>query len=206
MTHPAGTRAEDQETIARVRAGDLNAFETLLTRYRAWVMAIVLRHVPPDRAGELAQTVFVEAYRGLPGYRGHAEFRHWLAGIAVRQCRGFWRREGRQPTSRPLGSLDGEARDWLERAWADAAREAFARETDRRAAREVLAWALDRLPADDRMLVTLLHLEERSVHETARLTGWSPVNVKVRAFRARQRLRRLIGQLVRQEETPHEDP
>jgi RNA polymerase sigma-70 factor (ECF subfamily) len=49
-----------------------------------------------------------------------------------------------------------------------------------------------RLSADERLVITLLELEEKSVHETAELTGWSESNVKVRAFRARQALKKIL--------------
>ena len=81
-----GAAGSDRTIIERVRRGDINAFADLLNRYQAWVFAIVFKHVPPDRAKELAHDIFVEAYKALPTYRGTAEFRHWLAGIAVRQC------------------------------------------------------------------------------------------------------------------------
>lgn len=54
--------------------------------------------------------------------------------------------------------------------------------------------------------MTLLHLEERPVREVARLLAWSPINVKVRAYRARQRMRRIIGKLLKHEEEPRREP
>jgi len=66
-----------------------------------------------------------------------------------------------------------------------------------RDAAEVLQWAMARLSADERLVITLLELEERSVRDTAELTGWSESNVKVRAFRARQALKKIL-------ETSHE--
>jgi RNA polymerase sigma-70 factor (ECF subfamily) len=59
-------------------------------------------------------------------------------------------------------------------------------------ARELLRWAMAKLSADERLVITLLELEERSVRETAELTGWSESNVKVRAFRARQALKNIL--------------
>ncbi|MFH1970486.1 MAG: sigma-70 region 4 domain-containing protein [Verrucomicrobiota bacterium] len=69
-----------------------------------------------------------------------------------------------------------------------------------------MAYALERLSAEDRTLMTLLHLEERPVREVARLLAWSPINVKVRAYRARQRMRRIIGKLLKHEEEPRREP
>ena len=195
----------DESIIERVRHGDFNAFSDLLTRYRAWVFAIVLKHVPPDRAEEMAHDIFVEAYKALPTYRGTAEFRHWLAGIAVRQCVTFWRRAGRQPVCCVPNDLSNETQTWLDRASRTEAQELFDRQTSRQATRELLDYALNRLSAEDRTLVTLFHLEERPVREVARLMAWSPINVKVRAYRARQRMRRIIGKLLKHEEEPRRE-
>ena len=195
-----GAVDSDRAIIERVRSGDINAFAGLLSRYRAWVFAIVLKHVPADRAEELAHDIFVEAYKALPTYRGTAEFRHWLAGIAVRQCFTFWRRASRQPVCCVLNDLSNETQTWLDRASRAASQELFDRQTSRQATRELLAYALARLSAEDRTLVTLLHLEERPVREVARLMAWSPINVKVRAYRARRRMRRIIEKLLTHEE------
>lgn len=190
----------DQAIIERVRNGEINAFGELMTRYRAWVFAIVLRHVPPNCAEELAHDIFVEAYKALPTYRGAAEFRHWLAGIAVRQCCTFWRRASRQPQSCRLSDLSSATQTWLDQASQAVSREIAERQDQHQAARELLAYALDRLSAEDRTLITLIHLEERPVREAAKLLGLSAVNVKVRAHRARARMRKIIGLLLKHEE------
>jgi len=200
-----GAADSDRAIIERVRHGDINAFADLLTRYRAWVFAIVLKHVPPNLAEELAHDIFVEAYKALPSYRGTGEFRHWLAGIAVRQCFTFWRRASRQPVCCVPNELSNETQTWLDRSSQMESQEQFDRQASRQATRELLAYALDRLDAEDRTLVTLLHLEERPVREIARLMAWSPINVKVRAYRARQRMRRIIGKLRKHEEEPHHE-
>lgn len=200
-----GAAGSDQAIIERVRDGEINAFADLLTRYRAWVFAIVLKHVPRERAEELAHDIFVEAYKALPSYRGAAEFRHWLAGIAVRQCFTFWRRTSRQPVFCTPNDLSNEAQTWLDRAGEAQSQEIFDRQTSQQATRELLAYALERLSAEDRTLVTLLHLEERSVREVAQLMAWSQMNVKVRAYRARRHMRRIIGQLLKHEEEPRRE-
>jgi RNA polymerase sigma-70 factor (ECF subfamily) len=64
-------------------------------------------------------------------------------------------------------------------------------------AREFLAWGMRKLSADDQLILTLCELEERPIREVAEHTGWSESNVKVRAFRARQNLKKIL-------ETSHE--
>ena len=60
------------------------------------------------------------------------------------------------------------------------------------ASQELLDWAMRKLSADDRLILTLLEVRERSVREISAVTGWSEGNVKVRAFRARARLKTII--------------
>ncbi len=184
----------DRFIIERIRQGDIEAFAILLDRYRAWVFAIVRRHVPAGEADELAHDIFVEAYKALPGYRGDSEFRHWLAGIAVRQCCSFWRRAGRRPAAADPGEY-GDAQAWLDWAARAEAQDRYDRDLAQRGAREILEYALGRLNAEDRTLLTLMHLEERPVKDVARLMQWSTVNVKVRAHRARRRLRQVLDSL-----------
>lgn len=201
-----GTASSDRAIIARVRDGNINAFAELLERYQAWVFAIVLKHVPPDRAAELAHDIFVEAYKALPTYRGTAEFRHWLAGIAVRQCCAFWRKTSREPSAHGLNDLSHTTQTWLEQAGRTESQELFDRQASRQAAHELLAYALARLNATDRTLMTLLHIEERPVREVAQLMAWSRINVKVRAYRARQHMRQIIEKLLKHEGNPgHEN-
>jgi len=185
---PEAPEATDAELIARVRAGDVNAFEPLLTRHREQVLAIVARHVPAGEVAETAQDVFVRAFQSLKGYRAERPFNHWLARIAVRACCDFWRHRQRAPEAAAAG-LNGEQQEWLEQATQAAAQEAFARDTDRRRAAEVLEWALARLSAAERMTVTLLHRDGYSVRDIARQLGWTATRVKVTAFRARHKLR-----------------
>jgi RNA polymerase sigma-70 factor (ECF subfamily) len=130
---------------------------------------------------DLAQEIFLRAFRHLAKFRGDAPFEHWLARLAVSACYDFLRRERR---FREQASLDALAIEFHDPA-PDAERSAIA-------AREVLAHAMRQLSADEQLILTLCELEERSIRETAQLTGWSEANVKVRAFRARERLRKIL--------------
>ena len=75
-------------------------------------------------------------------------------------------------------------------------------ETDGLAARELVQQLLVQLSPADRLVVTLLHLKEKSVAEVSGLTGWTCAGVKVRAFRARKRLQKILQQLEKQYERP----
>jgi RNA polymerase sigma-70 factor, ECF subfamily len=172
-------------------AGDVNAFAHLLRRHQDHVTGIVRRHVPPDRVAETTQDVFVSAYRSLGNFREGDRFRQWLSAIAVRTCYDYWRRRYRRREV-AVSQLSEAHRIWIEKVGAADAEAEWRILGNRAEARQVLDWALARLSAEDRMVIELVHLEERSVREAARLLGWSVANVKVRAFRARKKMHRMI--------------
>jgi RNA polymerase sigma-70 factor (ECF subfamily) len=191
MPDSADPYREDQAVVARVLDGDVNAFEKLFDKYRPHVTGIVQRHVPRDRVAENVQDAFVRAFQSLGGWKANAALHHWLATIAVRTCYDFWRRRYRQREI-PMSRLSTAHRDWLENSLSGQSREDWETLGRQSEAREILAWALDRLGPEDRMVLELVYLEGRRVQEAARMLGWSTANVKVRAHRARKRIRRWL--------------
>jgi RNA polymerase sigma-70 factor (ECF subfamily) len=185
----------DEDIIRRILDGDVDAYELLLERYRDHVFGIVAAHVPGGEVGEVAHDVFVRAYQSLPSCKRRDRFRQWLSRIAVRTCCDFWRRRYRS-REQPLSTLDEGVRSRLEESGALRHDSSFERERARGEARELLSWALDRLSPEDRMVLELIHIEERPVKEIAGLLGWSIANVKVRAFRSRRKLRAILGMLL----------
>jgi RNA polymerase sigma-70 factor (ECF subfamily) len=179
-----------------VLAGDVDAFEHLIDRYRRYVFGIVMKHVPKDAAEEVAHDAFVRAYRSLPTFKGRSEFRHWLSRVATRTCYDFWRARYRTGEI-PMSDLTEEQQNWLERVAADDAGESFERRATQVEARELLEWALAKLSAEDRMVVQLIHIEELPVREAAERLGWSFTNTKVRAFRSRRKLRKILSEHIK---------
>jgi RNA polymerase sigma-70 factor, ECF subfamily len=172
----------DEALVAASRDGDENAFAELVARHKRRVFATAARFARDDhQLDDICQEVFVRAYRHLGKFRGEAPFAHWLARITVSACYDFLRKERRV---REHVSLDAAVLEMPDRS-SDAARSAAR-------ARELLDYALQRLSAEERLIITLAEIEERSMREIADLTGWSESNVKVRAFRARQNLKRIL--------------
>ncbi|MGC8643179.1 MAG: RNA polymerase sigma factor [Isosphaeraceae bacterium] len=138
------------------------------------------------RQGQL-RICLVEAYFSLPGYSARAPLSHWLRRIATRVGYRHWkcRRRAARLVALPLElAARGEPAG------------------DREATREALDAVLQRLSPRDRLVVTLLYLEEHTVAETAVLTGWSQTMVKVQAFRARRKLRTLLQDPTETEGNP----
>ncbi|MBN1165094.1 MAG: sigma-70 family RNA polymerase sigma factor [Candidatus Krumholzibacteriota bacterium] len=185
----------DKEIIHRILDGNIDDFELLLERYRDHVFKIVAKRIPPAQMEEIAHEVFVRAYRSLAGFRGKSPFGHWLAKIAIRTCYDFWRDRYRCPEV-PMSLLDREGMDFMNTVAVTGARASFRKRESSQAARELLGLALNHLSAEDRTVIEMIHLEHYSVKETAAILGWSRANVKVRAFRARKKLRHLLERLL----------
>jgi RNA polymerase sigma-70 factor (ECF subfamily) len=181
----------DAGIVERVLGGEVDAFEALVERYERYVFAIVSRHVPGDAVAEVAHDAFLGAYRSLPKLRDPDQFKSWLAGIAVRTCYQYLRTEYRKRKRTPASLEDTDA-SGVTAAADELAEHRHRRSQNAEQASELVSWALDKLTPAERMVVSLLHLEQHSVQETASLMGISTANVKVRAFRARRQLRRIL--------------
>jgi RNA polymerase sigma-70 factor, ECF subfamily len=190
--------SDDLEIIRRVLHGEIDSFAELIERYRQHVAKITNRHVPADRVAEVAHDVFVRAYTSLSSFSGRTPFEHWLSGIAVRTCYDFWRARRREEL--PVSALATEHQAWMDHVLAAESDAQFHEQARRQEAADLLQWALGHLSAENRLVLTLVHLDGYSVREAAGLLGWTMVNVKVRAHRARQMLRTLLLERMRQED------
>jgi RNA polymerase sigma-70 factor (ECF subfamily) len=188
-------KSADSDIIHQVINGNINAFELLLERYQDLVLKIVKKHTPYDQAEEIVQDVFIRAYQSLPTFRGKSTFKQWLSSVAVKTCYDFWRKRYRS-RELPMSSLSEAHQNWLEGVISNQSMAEFNQQSSQQEAREVLDWALERLSAQDRMVIELVYLEGLSVKEAAELLGWSTANVKIRSFRARKVLQKLLEELI----------
>ncbi len=190
-------RSSDEEIVRQVLDGNVNAFESVILRHQVLVLAIVKKHVPEDAVEETAQEAFVRAYQSLPTFKGTGQLSQWLSSIAVRTCCDYWRKAYRSREI-PMSALTEKHSQWLEEVISQMPGEAPDEREPQMEAREILNWALEKLSAGDRMVLELVYLEERSVHDAAELLGWSKANVKVRSFRARMKLEKLLSKVKEQ--------
>lgn len=182
----------DTELIAAVRKGDVAQFEPLIARYQPRVFATARRYARrEDEVQDIVQEVFIKAFKKLDSFRAEAPFEHWLMRLAVRTCYDFLRSHQRNRETTLTDLSDPEV-DWLERFAASP--EDNSKNTD--AARALVERVMAQLSPDARLIITLLELEDRSVKEIAQLTGWSVPLVKVRAFRARAQMKKILATLT----------
>jgi RNA polymerase sigma-70 factor (ECF subfamily) len=184
-------RSSDAEIVRQVLDGNVNAFEFVILRHRGLVLSIVKKHVPEEAIEETAQEAFVRVYQSLPTFKGTGNFSQWLSSIALRSCYDYWRKAYRSREI-PISALTDKHSQWLEEVISQRPEEALDEREHQMEAREILNWALGKLSAGDRMVLELVYLEGLSVQETAELLGWSKANVKVRSFRARMKLEKLL--------------
>ncbi len=180
--------------VERAQTGDQDAARLLVEHLYPEVLRLVRAHLPRRTADvDLAQDVFVKLLSRLHQYRPHPgiPFTHWVSRLAVRTCLDALRAERRRPEIRWSELSDDQTR-WLDFL---AAENQPAPTDQPAAARELVELLLRQLSPDDRLVLTLLDLQERSVREISAATGWSVPGVKVRAFRARRRLQRLAPTL-----------
>ncbi len=175
----------DAEDVTRCLEGEPNAYRRIVERYQQRVGRMMWRFTrDPVIHQELVQDVFVETYLSLRGFRHRSPFEHWLSRVATRVGYKYWRRKEREKESRTISIEDCPTLTAQDR---DEGAEA-------RIANQINS-LLAQLPSRDRLVLTLRYMEECSVEETARRTGWSQTLVKVQTWRARNKLRKLIEDL-----------
>ncbi len=176
----------DETLVQQARQGDDDAFAELVRRHKTRVFGISRKFTRNTQELEdVCQEIFLTAYRKLPKFRGDAPFAHWLSRIATNRCYDLLRRRKNRPVDVDFDAIGYSLAD-------------DAGETRRRGreAREILERGLQQLKAPERLVITLLELDGRPVKEIASLTGWSESKVKVKAHRARQKLKTLLEEEI----------
>ena len=186
------TTGDDAELLERILGGATDDFAELVRRHQSRVFAILHRYErDAQKVEDLAQETFLKAWRALGQFDGRAPFEHWLARIAARVALDHLRKEKRRQNEIGLPELGDDALDWLRS-------DDEKNELDVRSAAELLELAMRELSPADRMVITMQELEGRSVKEIAVAMGASGVAVRVRAMRARSKLRQALEKLAKE--------
>jgi RNA polymerase sigma-70 factor (ECF subfamily) len=181
----------EAELIAAVKSGDSASFEPLVREHQARVFATARRYARRESEVEdIVQEVFIKAFQKLETFRGEAPFEHWLMRLAVRTCYDFLRAHQRNRETTFTELTEPES-NWLEQFVVQPESAGESAE----AARQLIEKVLERLTPPARLVITLLEIEERSVKEISQLTGWPVPLVKVRAFRARAEMRKILARM-----------
>jgi RNA polymerase sigma-70 factor (ECF subfamily) len=176
--------ASDQELVARVLRGDLDAFAAILARHQHRVYSIAANFAAnSDDASDLAQEVFLKAYRSLRHFRGQSAFSTWLYRIAVNACVDYTRRQARS-SCLPLADdlLSAPDEPGLDPQ----------QELERKELRTELLRAISGLSMKLRVTLVLHDIEGLTHEEIARVVSCSVGTTKSRLFRAREEVRRRL--------------
>lgn len=176
------TGPNDNEIISRILRGEVDLYAELVKRYQNFVFSIALRYAPQrEDAEEIAQDVFVKAYRSLADFRGESKFSTWLYTIVSTTCISFLRKKKLE-----VHSLDNERVFEV----ADSQDSGFrANQVEKKSKVQMVNEAIRLLNPDDAKVITLFYKGEQSLEEIGQILGIDPNTAKVKLHRARQRLK-----------------
>ncbi len=176
------TSLTDKEIISRVLNGDQQLYAELVNRYQNFVFTVALRYTQQrEDAEEVAQDIFVKAYRALKDFRGDSKFSTWLYTIVTTSCITFLRKKKLETSS-----LDNERVFEAADSQDSGMR---ANQIEQKSKFAMVNEAIKLLNPDDAAIITLFYKGEQSLEEIAQAMKLEPNNVKVKLHRARQRLK-----------------
>ena len=184
-------KTDDLYHIEAIKNGNVQAFSFLVDKYQKMVYLLALKLLKkPEEAKEMAQDTFVKAFQKLDSYEGKSKFSTWLYRITYNACISELRKrriEFKSIEDRQISEQD-------EQQMHD-----YYRETKKEDQEKYLNLALERLPEDDQVLVTLYYYENQSMDEISMITGLTVSNIKVKIHRARKKMYELLHEMLKEE-------
>lgn len=185
----------DYKVINRVLDGNVDDFLVLVNKYRARVFLLTAKRIPTGDVEDVAQEAFIRAFKSLDTFSRKKPFENWLSIITLRTCCDYWRKQARRKEFTAPAD-DSEQLKWLELVAGRTASDEHRKNIRHKDIRELLDWTLKKLSTDDRSLVEMIYFEERSLKEAAEVLDWGISKTKVRAMRARAKMRKILNQLL----------
>ena len=184
-------KTDDLYHIEAVKNGNVQAFSFLVDKYQKMVYSLALKLMKkPEEAEEMAQDTFIKAFQKLDSYEGKSKFSTWLYSITYNGCISELRKrriEFRSIEDRQISDQD-------EQKMYD-----YYTETKKEDQEKYLNLALEKLPEDDQILVTLYYYENQSMDEISMITGLTVSNIKVKIHRARKKMYELLHEMLKEE-------
>lgn len=184
------------DVVAAAMQHDEQASAALIRCLYPLVARIVRAHRPPRSAEEdLCQMIFIKTLRKLPQFSGVVPIEHWVSRIAVNTCLNQVQWEKARPELREADLSEEQVA--VVREIADT-REDLG--SDRRfVARDLVEHLMQNLKPAERLVIDMLYLRQLPVAEVQNATGWSAARIKVQAFRARQKMKKLFDAIAASE-------
>ena len=189
-----GENQTDLELVKRVQAGDKSAFDVLVLKYQQKVINLVMRYVhDPHIAMDISQESFIKAYRGLKNFRGDSAFYTWLYRISINTAKNHLVSRSRRM---PDDDIDAQEAEQYEgggklRDMSTPENEMMTQEIH-----STITTAIEALPDDLRIAITLRELEGLSYEEISDVMECPIGTVRSRIFRARDAIEKELAPLV----------
>jgi RNA polymerase sigma-70 factor, ECF subfamily len=185
----------DLDLARQAQAGDESAFAEIVRRYSPRVFSVASRFFRQrSLVEEAAQEVFLKAYTQLGSFEGRGSLEGWLTRIATNTCLNMVRGSKRRPEF-TVSDLTEDEQGWLEQQSAGNGGEPASVESSV-VATDLADRLLSVLSPEDQQALLMIDGEQASIKEVAEATGWSESKVKVRAFRARRKVREAMEKLL----------
>jgi RNA polymerase sigma-70 factor (ECF subfamily) len=191
---PVKPQAEtDQQLVERVQRGDKRAYDLLVLKYQHRIVGLVSRYMrDQDEVLDVTQEAFIKAYRALPGFRGDSAFYTWLYRIAINTAKNYLVSRSRRPPDTDIDVDQGDAQEGSI-ALSDIENPENRLEGDQLEA--VVYKAIDDLPEELKVAVTLREFEGFSYEEIAGIMECPVGTIRSRIFRAREAIEKKIATL-----------
>ena len=184
----------DLDLARQAQDGDESAFAEIVRRYSPRVFSVASRFFRQrPLVEEAAQEVFLKAFTQLGSFEGRGSLEGWLTRIATNTCLNMVRSSKRRPEF-TVSDLTDDQQSWLEQHSTDGFEQPSVENSV--VAADLADRLLGVLPPEDQQALMMIDGEDASIKEVAEATGWSESKVKVRAFRARRKLREAMEKLL----------
>jgi RNA polymerase sigma-70 factor (ECF subfamily) len=199
-TRPSDAQQLDQELVRRVQRGDGAAFDLLVRKYQHRIAALIGRYVADwSECQDVAQETFIRAYRAIGNFRGDAQFYTWLHRIAVNTAKNHLVANNRRPPTEDVDVGDAEQFDSGIRLRDNDTPE---RELMRQQLEQTVMRAVEALPEELRIAITLREVDGLSYDEIAKRMSCPIGTVRSRIFRAREAIDLELQPLMDNEQPP----
>ena len=184
----------DKMLVEKVKKGDKRAFDLLVLKYQQKVANIISRYIHDhSEVLDVSQETFIKAYRALPKFRGDSAFYTWLYRIATNTAKNHLAAKGRRPPMDDVEAVTAEQMDTGLRLKEQATPENIAME---REVAQTIRQAVDDLPEDLRIAITLREMDGLSYEEIAEAMDCPIGTVRSRIFRARDAIDKKLKPLL----------
>jgi RNA polymerase sigma-70 factor, ECF subfamily len=183
----------EKALLERLRVGERFAFEEFIAIHEPLIGKLVASKVPLHDRKDIVQNVFLGVFQSLPNYHERKPIAHWVTRIALRKCYDYWRAQ--KKTVQVISARSDQYVDEIVAGLLSVNLQGIEQDAVVRA-RELTELALSQLSAEDRMMVSLVYLDQYSVKDAGQLMGWTVVASKVRLHRGRKKMREYLEHVL----------